>query len=194
MEATLNLIPWCFGSIMVFGVGYLLLTLAFGEVAEAAGGLLEGADGILEGFGIDLFPESTPGEDTGKGLSCGLIAAFLAGFGVIGTLASLFGAGAGLSILVALVSGVLFGGLYFAFVGFLTRQEATTSSSVSDLIGSTARVTTRTPAGGTGEAFLEVRGQRKRYPIREVNGLPLARGDLVEVERFEGGTLFVAKT
>ncbi len=193
MEVTLNLIPWCFGSIMVLGVGYLLITLVFGEVAEAAGGLLEGVEGTLEGLGLELFPETAAGDETGKGISCGLIAAFLAGFGVLGTLASLFGAGAGISILAALVSGIFFGGLYFAFIGFLTRQEASTALKVSDLIGSTARVTTNTPAGQTGEAFLEVRSQRKRYPIRELHGQALARGDLVQVERLEGGTLFVVK-
>ncbi len=192
MELQLTLLTWCFGSIMILGVGYLILTLVFGEIADAAGGVLESVDGLLEGAGIDVLPEAAEGTGAG-GLSCGLIAAFFTGFGVVGTLSALLGAATGGSLLLAALSGLVFGGVYFALAALLVRQQATSALRQSDLIGAVARVTTRTPPGQVGEAFLELRSQRKRYAIREVESKELTRGDLVEVVRQEGGTLFVRK-
>ncbi len=192
MELQLTLITWCFVSIMILGVGYRILTLIFGEIADAAGGMLESVEGLFEGVGIDVLPEAAEGTGAG-GLSCGLIAAFLTGFGVVGTMSALLGATTGGSLLLAVLSGLVFGGVYFALAALLVRQQASSALRRSDLIGAVARVTTRTPGGEVGEAFLELRSQRKRYPIREVEAEELVRGDLVEVVRQEGGTLFVRK-
>ncbi len=192
METSAGLIPWCFGSIMLFGVGYLLLTLIMGEIAEFGGGLLEGLDGILEGFGIDIFPESVSASGAeGKGISCGLIAAFLAGFGVTGVISSIAGLGVLASIALSLLSGILAGGLYFGLAFLLIGQEASTFSRNQDLIGQQARMTTNTAAGEMGEAMLEVRGTRKKYAVLGLDESPLQRGDVVEIERIEGATLYV---
>jgi membrane-bound ClpP family serine protease len=192
MEISDSLIPWFFAAVMAIGVGYLLLSLIFGEVAEAGGGLLESLDGALEGVGVDIFPEALEGQD-GKGVGCGIIAAFLAGFGVVGLVADLQGAHLLVSIGLATAAGALFGGVFFAGMTFLVKQEVSGTLRTADLEGLTARVTIQTPPGKTGEAFVVVKNQRRRYPIREINNQALERDDLVKVVSSEGVYLYVEK-
>jgi hypothetical protein len=184
---------WTFGAIALIGVVFLLLTFIFGELSEGLGGIFEGLDGAFEGLGLDFFPESVEIGDGSGGVGCGIVAAFMAGFGLIGLAVTMMGGGAGASLLAAVVSGVLAGGLYFGLMSFLIGQQSSSTIEVADFTGRMARVSTNVPRGDIGDGFLELRGQRNRYPLREVQGKALKRGDLVIVERFEGGILFVRK-
>ncbi|MEO0563468.1 MAG: hypothetical protein AAF125_15265, partial [Chloroflexota bacterium] len=64
--------------------------------------------------------------------------------------------------------------------------------SVNDLVGMTARATINSDAGKTGEVMVEV-GRMVKYPVREVNNQPLARGDEVRILAVDGRYLEVEK-
>ncbi len=179
---------------MVIGMGYLLITFFVGEVAEWAGDMFGSLDGAMEDLGVDIIPD-VPGEtDSANVISCGLIAAFFAGFGVFGLVAALLGANLILSLLAASLSGLVFGIFYFTIFNFLLTQQASMTIKSSDLIGKTAHAVTNVPPGKTGEVVLKVKGLRKRYPAVEIHGEPLERGDIVRVERQEGRKLLVERT
>ena len=186
-------VPWCFGSFMLLGTLYLLVTSFFGGSADWAGGLADGVDNALEGVGIDLIPDA--GADVGgsKGVGCGLIAAFAAGFGLVGMTTNLLGAGVIASILWSVPAGAVFGALYFGLMRFLQKQLASSSASGEELVGRRARVTINTPPGEVGQVSITVAGEWKTFPAVEVERKPLSREDNVEIVGFEGGRVFVKK-
>lgn len=184
---------WCFGSLMIGGFAYLLLSLLVGEVSEAAEGLFENLDSLFEGIGLDLLPEIGAETPAGKGIGCSTIAAFITGFGITGFASSLLGAGVILSIILSFLAGGVFGALYIGAMSFLYKQQATSTIEASDFEGLSARVTINIPAGEIGQVALTVGGQQMTYPAVEVNRKQLFRDESVKVIRIEGGRLLVEK-
>ncbi len=174
-----ELIPWIFAAIMTVGVLYLLLSLIFG-------GLVEGLDIDTD---VDVHVDS--GAEV-RGIGCGAIAAFLAGFGSVGLFGSLSGWHIIVSIIVSLFFGVLLSRVVIAVLRFVVKQESTDLLKTSDIVGSFARITVNTPAGKKGEALLEGR-ELIKYPVKNLNDTPLKKGDYVEVMEVSGGTLYVKK-
>ncbi len=56
-----------------------------------------------------------------------------------------------------------------------------------------ARVTIESAPGKTGEAMIESGAFVTRSAVKEVNGVALYRGDIVEVVNVESGLLYVKK-
>ncbi|MBZ0298004.1 MAG: YqiJ family protein [Anaerolineae bacterium] len=180
-----------FLGIMLTGLLYLLLMIfsGIGEVADF------GIDGALESTGLDaVFGLDLDAGDTGEvsGLGCSVIAAFLAGFGVVGLVGSLLHWSLLLIILCAVAFGLLVGRLVVRILRFVYSQQSTEVYSAQDLVGSSGRVTINSGAGQTGEVLIES-GQILKYPIKEVSGAELKRGDTVEVVAVQGRFLHVKK-
>lgn len=178
-----------FLAIMLLGVLYLLLMIFSG-----LGHVLDfGLDGLLEGTGIDaLFGLDTADADEISGVGCSIIAAFLAGFGAVGLTGSLLNWSLPLIIIMALLFGVLVGRLGLRALRFVYAQQSTAVYSAQNLIGLSARITIDSPAGKTGEALIES-GHILKYPVKEVSGVALKRGDTVEVVDVQGRFLHVKK-
>ena len=176
-----------FGIIMLVGVAYLLLMI-LGGLGDAFN-----MDGALESTGLDaLFGVDSPEVGEVSGLGCSAIAAFLAGFGAVG----LTGVLAGWNMIVIVAVSIAFGyGLgrgVVALLRYVRAQQSTTVFSNRDLLGMPARVTIDSPAGKTGEVLIEGE-QILKYPVKEVNGAALKRGDFVEIVDIEGRFLLVKK-
>lgn len=180
---------WIFLSIMLVGLLYLLVMI-FGGTLNMLD--LE-VDGLLAQIGLDaVFGLDTDGGSDATGLGCGVIAAFLAGFGAVG----LTGTAGGWNPLALLLGAVLFGWLLARAVTGLLRfvlaQQSTDVFHNETLIGLTGRVTIASAAGKVGEAMVE-QGEIRKYPIREINGAALHRNDIVEIVGISGRFLQVKK-
>lgn len=176
-----------FGLIMLIGIAYLLMMI-LGGIGDAFN-----MDGALESTGLDaLFGLDSPDVGEVSGLGCSVIAAFLAGFGAVGLTGTLAGWN-GVVILAAAVGfGYALGRGVSALLRYVRAQQSTSVYSNHDLVGSPARVTIDSPAGKTGEVLIE--GEHiLKYPVKEVNGAALKRGDIVDVVDIEGRFLQVKK-
>lgn len=178
-----------FGGMMVVGLLYLLLMI-FGGMSEA---LDFGVDGALESVGLDSvfgLAEVDAGEATGLG--CSVLAAFLAGFGAVGLTGSVLNWSPLVLMALALLFGWLLARGVAVFMRFVFDQQSTEVYSIDTMIGKSARITIDSPAGKTGEAMIED-GQVLKYPVKEINGQALKRGDIVEVVDINGRFLQVKK-
>jgi membrane-bound ClpP family serine protease len=159
--------PYIFGAITLAGLIYFVFSLLGGDQ------------------GIGDFGDA----DGGFGGMIG--AAFLAVFGVIGLLGTLSGWNLIVTLIAAIVIGVLMGRLVMAILRLVMNQQ-TPSIAPEDLVGMIARVTIDTPAGKTGEAIMDSPHVTK-FPVRETSGAALKRGDQVEVIDFNSGILYVKR-
>jgi membrane-bound ClpP family serine protease len=166
-----------FGSIMVVGVGYLLL-MVFGLADN------------LELFDVD----GALGLDAGMdGMGCALIAVFMAVFGAFGLTGVLLGWNLFGTILTAVALGLVLSRLGLAALRQLRRQESKPIAFAhTDLIGRNAKITIASAPGKTGEVLVEAHTILK-YPVREINGEALQRGDRVTIVDVEGRFLVVRK-
>ena len=73
----------------------------------------------------------------------------------------------------------------------LVSSTGTQALRESDLLGATGEVSTPIPQDGLGEIVALARGQRHSAPARTVDGTPLPRGTVVQVEQVAGITLVV---
>jgi len=164
---------WVFAVMTLIGVLYFLVTI------------FTGSDLLGD---IDI-----PGIDLGDGFGFTVLAVFLAGFGSIGLLGSLSGWGLGLTLIAALIFGVILGRMALTLLRWVFKQQSgKIVSREAELIGISGRVTIEVPEGKIGEVMIE-RDFVQRYPIKEMNGAALQRGDQVEVVDINGGILTVKK-
>ena len=163
-------------ALAVVGCGYVAVALALGQGADGDTGL-DGADGAFH-FSL-LSPVSVA-------VLCGATGAR----GLVAT------HGLGLSNPVS-VALALAGGLVFTYVAtyaawrLLVSSTGTQALRESDLLGATGEVLTPIPQDGLGEIVALARGQRHSAPARTVDGRPLPRGTVVQVEQVAGVTLVV---
>jgi membrane protein implicated in regulation of membrane protease activity len=167
-----NIVALIFGAITLAGVLYFIYSLFFG------------GDGI---DGADIGDASGDGNFTLM-----VAAAFASAFGAVGLLGTLSGWAMLTTLAFALIFGLVIGRGVLSVLRFVMRQQSTSVAHVDGLIGSSARVTIETPEGAISEAMVEGEYVQK-YAIKEINGAPLHRGDLVEVVDADGSVLFVKK-
>lgn len=162
-----NIAVVVFAAFTLFGAGYFLFSIFFGDFADGGGD----AD-----FGIMI------------------IAAFCAGFGAFGLLGALSGWSLILTLLIAVLTGYLMGKVGSTVLRAVLRQQTLDSiPTIRDVVGMTARITIDSPAGKTGEAMVEGAAHIMRSAVKEVNGEALKRGDVVQVVSAESGLLYVKK-
>lgn len=180
---------WLFLGIMLLGLLYLLWMIVGG-----LGGAPDlGLDDMLESAGLaGVFGLDTTGAGEMSGLGCGVIAAFLAGFGAVGLTGSIGGWNPLVMLLAAVIFGWLLARAVVLLLQFVYAQQSTSVFQNETLLGLSARVTIDSPAGKIGEAMVEAEEVRK-YPVREINGHALYRGDTVEIVDVSGRVLSVRK-
>jgi membrane protein implicated in regulation of membrane protease activity len=121
------------------------------------------------------------------------LTAFLAWFGGTGYLLTrystlLFVIGLG----IALVSGVVGGGIVFWFLSkVLTSEEENLDPADFEMVGVLGRMSISIRAGGTGEIIYSQAGTRRTCGARSENGAAIAKGEEVVVTRYEKGIAYV---
>jgi membrane-bound ClpP family serine protease len=167
-----------FGIVMTIGLTYLILmifgladNLEFIDLDAVLG--LEG--GAFDGFG------------------CAVVATFLAFFGAFGLTGTLMNWNPIGNLLTAAALGFLLSRLALGGLRLIKRQQsAPIDHTVTDFIGKVGQVTIASAPGKTGEVLIEAETVHK-YPIREIDGNALQRGDRVVVLSVEGRYLQVRK-
>lgn len=169
--------------LMGIGVGYLVLSVftGFADVLDF------GVDGVLETLNLD----SALGFDT-SGFGCMIVSIFMSIFGAIGFVALRSQWHPLLTLLVALAIGMVITRLSGQFLTYVRSRQYNDVKSIDSLIGYTARITVGARAGKTAEAMVE-QGEVSKYPVQEINGAELQRGDQVEIIRAQGHVLHVQK-
>ncbi|HEX2295635.1 MAG TPA: hypothetical protein VHN37_10040 [Actinomycetota bacterium] len=152
------------------GVGFLLLSLVFGDLFDF----------------VDI--------DLGDGFAATpVFFTIVAAFGGGGLLAlEAFDASAGASVFAGLGVSVVAGALAAAFFRLLGRQEAGDGFSISELVGERARCTLAIRPGKEGRVAVQARGMTRN--ITAVSDVDVAAGEEVVVLDALGSSLKVGRT
>lgn len=204
---------WFFGIVMAVGLLYLLLVIVggLGDLFDLDGtlesmgiGSVFGIDASAVAEGVDALDDLGSVTDAGdsldatgvagelQGVGCLTISAFMAVFGAIGMVGILNGRNLPITILIGLVISYAVARLITELLKYVYRQQSNSAYSTDSLIGMTAQATINAEGGKTGEVLVEA-GGRVKYPVREINGNALKRGDQVTIVGIDGRYLQVEK-
>jgi membrane-bound ClpP family serine protease len=167
--------------LLVIGVVYAVIAGALGWLGDLGGGDIHvDMSGHLDAG--QLHPISGP-----------VMATFVTGFGAGGTVAHyllhwpLLG-GVGLA---TAVGALLAGGAFLLMATIFKHTQSGSEYTVEDVVGREVEIITSIPPGGTGEVAYIIKGQREVGPARSTDGAPIAKGQVVIVEKVQGPTLYV---
>lgn len=164
--------------LIVAGLGFifLLVSLVFGEVFDSLG-----VDGLDTSHGPGVI-------DTR------VISVFVTTFGGVGAIGIQMGLGVVASSLLGLASGVVLGALVSMFGRFLYKQQASSSVSVTQMVGRTAQVIVTIPAGGIGQISCRIGEERVEKIARSREDGELRLGTIVRIEEIAGDSVIVSAT
>ena len=189
--------------LVIGGIGFLFLmvSLIIGDVFEALD-LDFGADADFDtdvdlDADVDFDADVDADLDAGSGSQIGILDArvismFMTAFGFVGSFALYGGLGVLLSTFVGLGSGVIFGGLAFAFGYFLTTQESSSSVTDRDLIGRTAKVIVGIQPDSIGQISCRIGEERIEKLARTRDGKAIKRGETVFIEEVTSDSFIVS--
>jgi len=159
------------------GIGFLFLLIS----------LLVGDLFDLIGFDLD---SSLDGHDFGL-LDSRVISVFMTAFGGFGAIGTIWGFNALLSSGFGLLGGVIFGAVVFYFGKLLHSQQATSSVSLDDLIGRTARVTVAILPNQLGQVTFTVGEERVEKLARSADNSLIEIGTTVRIDSFADDSVLV---
>jgi hypothetical protein len=121
------------------------------------------------------------------------LAAFLAWFGGTGYLLTRFSSvWVGLGLLLAVVGGLVGGGIIFLFLSrVLISDEENMDPADYEMVGVLGRLCVSIRQGGTGEIVYSQAGTRRVCGARSEDGSAIAQGTEVVVTRYEKGIAYV---
>ena len=168
---------------LVSGVGHLPIHV--GHIHLDLAGHHVGAPAPLHGSGEG----AGGGADGVSPFNAMSILTFLTWFGGVGFLLhGPFGVWGWLSLLVALVAGLLVGGAVFLFLARVLAPASTPLDPADfDLVGQVGRVGSPIGAGGTGEVLYSQHGRRHVIGAQALDGRPLPRGLEVVIVELDHG-------
>jgi|SRR5579872_1950037 len=168
------------------GIGHV--PVAHGPVAHGpAGGtkvggtVHSGGSGAAQ-RGVSVSPFNPP-----------VLAAFLAWFGGTGYLLTRFSAlWVGMGLFVAVLSGLVGGGIIFLFLSkVLISEDECLDPADFEMVGVLGRLSVPIREGGTGELIYSQAGTRRVCGARSEEGTAVAKGTEVVVTRYEKGIAYV---
>jgi hypothetical protein len=167
----------------------------YGIIMVVTGGIhdLGGAIHLPFDIGIHGAPALGHPDTNVPSLSPITVASFVTAFGTFGIFATQgFGASQGISVLVAVVGGLIMAAIaHFAFGYFLIAPQGSSEVTEHDIIGATAEVTAPIPINGTGEVAFVAQGGRVSYPARSLDRVALPRGTTVTIVEMVGSIVGV---
>lgn len=160
------------------GVIFLVLSLAFGGDHDVGSHMDHSGGDHHGGDSINLF-------------SVRSVTAFLAIFGSVGAACLYYGVGQTFSLLIGSVSGLVAGFLAARLMQVVSRQQISSTQSMSDFVGTYGVVTTSIPTHGIGEVEVTLGGQRKYFQASSRSGGDIHQNASVKVVSYAGSNLVV---
>lgn len=193
-----NPIHIVYGTALFIGVVYAGFLVFFHGIGDALGDLDFDMDLDVD-VDVDLADIDTildaDGVSDAAGVSMLAIASFVTAFGAFGLIsASMFDAGTIVSLIFALIGGLLLGIAAQAF--FLYILSPTISSEVrqAQLIGRVAEIVIPIPISGVGQIAFVAEGSRMTFSARSMDEISaIVRGTPVRIERIVGGIAYVSE-
>jgi membrane protein implicated in regulation of membrane protease activity len=126
-------------------------------------------------------------------INFGTITAFLAWFGGIGYLLTVYSSWlATVSLLVAIFGGMIGAAIVFFMVSkFLMKHDRPLDPADYEIVGVLGRICSPIREGGTGELIYSQEGTRRTCGARSESGAPIAKGAEVVITRYEKGIAYV---
>lgn len=160
------------------GFVFLVISLLFG-------GLFEHFE-----FAHDL------GHDLGHGgpgfFSVQGIAVFITTFGAVGAIGTYLGYGVLPSSGFGFVSGIVLSALVYLFASFLYGQQASSTTTASDLVGRTAQVSVGIPDNGVGQVRCLVGESMVDKIARSKSGNAISLNSVVKIDEIVGESVIVS--
>ena len=152
------------------GVLMLVVSAVFSGDGDAGDHEVQGAEGATDSdHGIPRL------------FSLRALALFLTAFGASGAIATHYGLSPMVSSILGVVFGIALACVGVKIMGEVSKQQASSIVSSSDVIGATASVNIAIPEDGVGEITVDVRGQRKTYMARSASGEKISANTPVTV-------------
>lgn len=158
------------------GFVFLIASLVLGDLFEMFGG--HGDIGGADGTDFGLFDSR-------------VIAVFITAFGGFGAIGVQMGYGAGVSSLIGMFGGVIFGAVVSSFGRFLVGQQSSSTVTDDDLVGRNAQVTVTIKPGEVGQISCRVGDERVEKIARAADGNEIKAGSLVRVASIAGDSVIV---
>ena len=176
-------------ALFIIGFALTVISFAFGVAGHSFG---HGGDLGHGGHGQGGDPSA---HGTGSGVpvvNFGTVTAFMTWFGGIGFLLTAHSHVVAIAtVMVALVGGLVGGGLIFLFMAkVLAPDQIPLDPADYHLPGTLGRVTVTVPPNGTGEMVYTQAGTRKTVAVRGNAGEPIGKGTEVVVLRYERGIAY----
>lgn len=167
-----------FLAIGAIGFLFLLVSLVFGELFE----------GLID------TDHDVDGDHGGPGFfSTRVIAVFITAFGGSGAIGVRYGLSTLGASLLGAGSGVVFGGIVYAFARFLYGQQSSSEVRTADLVGQVARVIIAIPAGGLGQVRCQIGEALVDKIARTADGAAVPENSMVKIEEVLGETVVVKR-
>ncbi len=165
------------------GIGFLFLmiSLILGDIFDA----------LDFDFDFDADVDASGGSGFGI-LDSRVISMFLVAFGFIGAIALQLGSGGVLGIIVGIISGIVLGGLVFAFGAYLVSNEGDPPVTNRELVGHAAKVIVDIKPDSIGQISFNVRHQRIDKLARTRDGKEIKAGETVFIEEIAGNEFIVS--
>ncbi|MEZ5346624.1 MAG: hypothetical protein R2681_13820 [Pyrinomonadaceae bacterium] len=168
--------------LVVGGIGFLFLiaSLLLGD--------------LFEMFDLDFDIDADGGDGSDFGLfDSRVISVFMTAFGGIAALGLIYGYGLVVSSLIGIISGIVFGGVIFAFGYLLHSQQSSSSVSERDLIGRTAKVIVGIEENGIGQISCRIGEERIEKIASARDGKLISAGETVFIEENAGDSFVVSR-
>lgn len=175
--------------LVIGGIGFLflILSLILGDIFDALD--------LDFGTDIDLDADIDADFDGSGGgfgvLDSRVISMFLVAFGFIGALAMQLGTGGVFGALIGIGSGLILGGLVFAFGYYLVSNEGPPPVTDRELVGHAAKVLIAIKPENVGQISFRIRGQRIDKLARTRDGKEIQAGETVFIEEIIGNEFIV---
>ena len=121
------------------------------------------------------------------------VASFVTAFGAFGVIGlGLFDATPAWSLAWAAGGGFVVAVIaHFAFGYFLIAPQGSSEVRLKDIVGAVGEVTAPIPADSVGEVAFVAQGGRVSYPAKSAQGVAIARGTTVVIEKLISGVVIV---
>ena len=172
----------------LLGIGFIYAVLIL--LGQGVGEIDLGTPDV--GLDAGEIPSFDQGEVGLPSISPMSISSFITAFGASGIIASqLFGASNGVSLVFALVGGLVVGVIAQLLFIYVFSPQTSSLRSRSDVVGLTAEVIVPISENGVGQIAAVSRGSRVTYSARTKSGQSFKQGDLVRVVELVGSVAFV---